>query len=314
MIEPVLPYESVLLTGANGFVGRHLLSALRTRLAPGATVHCLDRRGEAPVSLLDTVAVHAFVERSRPDLIIHLAAQSSVAQSTGSAADTWRVNVGGTLNLAEAVAIVSPEAVFAFVSSSEVYGTAFNFGRVDEKTVPTPSSVYARTKRAAEEALADTLGPANRLVIFRPTNHSGPGQDERFVLPSFANQIAKIEAGNLSPVLKVGSLSAERDFLDVRDVVDAYMRVLTEPGTDRCQIYNVSSGHPVPINDILDHLLEMSLTNILVEQDPARMRPSEVPRTDIDSSALRIQTNWAPQFTLRDMVTDVLAAARRRQK
>ncbi|MGW8192445.1 NAD-dependent epimerase/dehydratase family protein [Sphingomonas hankookensis] len=314
MAAPILPYRSVLLTGGRGFVGRYLLPVLQARLAPEAIVHRLDRHGaeQDAVDLLDPVAVRALVARTRPELIVHLAAQSSVGQSAGQAADTWRVNVGGTVNLAEAVAAECPDATFAFSSSAEIYGSAFNGGRVDETTPPLPQSVYARTKRAAEEVLADTLRPENRLIIFRPTNHSGAGQDGRFVLPAFAEQIAAIEAGGRPGVIRVGSLTAERDFLDVRDVVNAYVGVLAQPGGDQRQTYNIASGHPVPIAHLLDHLLQLASVPITVEPDPARMRPSEVVRTEVASGRIRAQTGWVPHIALRDTVADVLEGCRRR--
>lgn len=309
---PILPYRSVLVTGGRGFVGRYLLSALRARLSAEAIVHCLDRHGSEAVDLLDAGRVRAFVARARPDLIVHLAAQSSVGQSAGKAAATWRVNVGGTVNLAEAVADECPDATFAFSSSAEIYGTAFNGGQVDETTPPVPQSVYARTKYAAEQALADTLRPENRLIVFRPSNHSGAGQDGRFVLPAFAQQVAAIEAGRQPATMQVGSLTAERDFLDVRDVVDAYVRVLATPGGCARQTYNIASGHPVAIARLLDHLLKLSSVPITVESDPARMRPSEVARTEVASDRIRALTGWAPRVALRETVKDVLEGCRHR--
>ncbi|KQN73001.1 NAD-dependent epimerase/dehydratase family protein [Sphingomonas sp. Leaf62] len=312
-MQPSLPYRSILLTGAGGFVGQYLVPALRSRMSGDATLHFIARKGSAAVDLLDPVGVHDLIERVRPDLIIHLAAQSSVGQSAGKAADTWRVNVGGTINLAQAVATVSPACVFAFASSSEVYGAAFNHGTVTENTVPLPMSPYARSKRAAEEALSDILGEDNRLILFRPANHSGAGQDTRFVLPAFAQQIADIEAGTIPPVIRVGSLTAERDFLDVQDVVDAYLRVLAAPVTARRQVFNIASGKPVPIGCLLDILLTLSSHRVAVEQDPARMRESEVPKTLIESNAIRDRVAWAPQTTLEQTIADVLTHCRTQQ-
>lgn len=312
MAAPILPYRSVLLTGGHGFVGRYLLPALQARLGPEAVMHRLDRYGaeQGAVDLLDAAAVRTLVARARPDLIVHLAAQSSVGQSAGKAVDTWRVNVGGTVNLADAVAAECPDATFAFSSSAEIYGGAFNNGRVDEMTTPLPQSVYARTKRAAEEALADTLHSENRLIIFRPTNHSGAGQDGRFVLPAFAEQAAAIETSGVPGIIRVGSLTAERDFLDVRDVIDAYVGVLALSNDEQRQTYNIASGHPIPITRLLDHVLELASVPITVEPDPARMRPSEVARTEIASERIRALTGWAPRIPLRETVADVLEGCR----
>lgn len=313
-MQTLLPYRSILLTGAGGFVGQSLVPALRSRMAKDATLHFLDRKGPAPINLLDPIGVHDLIERVRPDVVVHLAAQSSVGQSAGKAADTWRVNVGGTINLAQAVATVSPECVFAFASSSEVYGAAFNHGTVNENTPPLPMSPYARSKRAAEEALSDILGKDNRLVLFRPANHSGAGQDTRFVLPAFAQQIAAIEAGMIPPIIRVGSLTAERDFLDVHDVVDAYLRVLAAPSMARREVFNIASSRPVPIGRLLEILLTFTTRKVTVEQDPTRMRESEVPRTSIASDAIRNKVGWAPRITLEQTVADVLADFRTQQR
>ena len=237
------------------------------------------------LDLRDAEAVYSAIDSARPDLVFHLAAQSSVGHSADAAAETWAVNVGGTLNMARAIAVTAPGAVVAFSSSSEVYGSAFNDGTVDEDTVPQPRSVYGRTKRAAEELLSDTLALSNRLRVFRPTNHSGPGQDTRFALPAFADQIAEIESGARPPIIKVGSLTAERDFLDVRDVVAAYCDVLAAVGNERVVTMNVASSRIVPIGLLLDRLL--ALTNVAVAIMP-RMAPraSEIWSTASNNGSL----------------------------
>lgn len=305
-----LPFSSVFVTGAQGFVGRYLMEALRARLKPEAVVHPGLNADGNTIDLLDPDSLTEAVREARPDLVVHLAAQASVGQSAGAGLATWRVNVDGTLNLAEAVAAHAPRALVMFASSSEVYGAAFNRGPADETTLPEPSSVYGRTKFAAELALADTLGPENRLLVFRPGNHTGPGQDARFVLPAFANQIAAIEAGRAPPVVRVGSLTAERDFLDVRDVVAAYLDTLAVPARTRHETFNIASGHPVPISYLLDHLLALSSRSVEVEQDPARMRPSEVPRAEIRADKLAEVVGWQPQRGLGSTIAEVLDFAR----
>lgn len=307
----MLPYRSVLITGAGGFVGGYLLKALRARLSPEALVHLADRTGSKAVDILDADALRAFVAEARPDLVFHLAAQASVGQSASAGADTWRVNVSGTVNLAEAVAAEAPGATVAFVSSSEVYGAAFNAGTVDEDATPIPQSPYARSKLAAEWAIRDTLSPHNRLLVFRPTNHSGPGQDTRFVLPAFADQIAAIEAGRQPPVIKVGSLTAERDFLDVRDVVEAYLEVVATPPATGPETLNIASGRPVPVRRLLDELLAMTAADVTVEQDPARMRASDIPRAAVDATRLQRRTGWTAQRSLSEMIGGVLDDRRR---
>jgi GDP-4-dehydro-6-deoxy-D-mannose reductase len=307
----MLPYRSVLITGASGFVGGHLLTALRARLSPDAEVHLADRSASRPVDILDADALRAFVSGARPDLVFHLAAQASVGQSAWAGADTWRVNLCGTVNLAEAIAAEAPTATVAFASSSEIYGAAFNSGTMDEDATPIPQSPYARSKLAAEWAIRDALSPDNRLLVFRPTNHSGPGQDTRFVLPAFADQIAAIEAGRQPPVIKVGSLTAERDFLDVRDVVEAYLDAVALPEVGRHETFNIGSGQPVSVNHLLEELLTMTTAEVVVEQDPARLRPSDIPRAAVETARLRGRTGWMPKRSLREMIAGVLEDRRR---
>lgn len=316
----MLPYRSVLVTGARGFVGQYLVEALRVHLASDAVLLCPGRRAGATgdragdgagFDLLDGESIDRFLDKHRPDLVFHLAAQSSVGVSAGGAADTWRTNVCGTLNLAQGVAAIVPTATFVFTSSSEVYGAAFKTGVVDEHTPPAPLSCYARTKRAAEDLLSDVLTPTNRCVVFRPSNHSGIGQDVRFVLPAFADQIARIEAGLAPPVVRVGSLTAERDFLDVRDVVEAYLGVLKRPGPTMRETLNIASGQVRPIRYLLDELVAMSRVTVTIEQDPDRMRSSEVPSARIAAARLTARTGWRPRHSIREMIVDVLEDRRR---
>lgn len=311
-----LPYTSVLVTGADGFVGGWLTPVLQSALPADAKLTALGRKPAAGVAafvqadLLDREAVERAVVQASPDLIVHLAAQASVAQSATGAADTWSVNTIGTLNLARACASAEFTGTFLFVSSAEVYGRSFNDGLVTEGTSPVPQSAYARSKAAAEALLGDVLPFEAQLLVARPANHSGPRQDTRFVLPSFASQIAAIEQG-AEPVLRVGNLDAERDFLDVRDVADAYVSLLrAAPTLARRETFNIASGTPVSIGSLLQALLELTPASIGIEQDPARMRPSEIATTRINAERLRSVTGWHPSRSLDDMLRDLLGNAR----
>ncbi len=228
------PYARVLITGAAGFVGRWLAPALQAAYPASAFAALLRQSsdtcpGWTPfyVDLDDGEAVAEAVRCWRPDLVVHLAAQSSAGRAKDiSDRTTWRTNAVGALNLATAVARIAPGATLLNVSTGEVYGSSFKNGPASETTPVSPRSVYARSKAAAEAIFEDVLPRETRLVTVRPFNHTGPGQDERFVLPSFAAQIARIEAGLIAPKLLVGDISVERDFLDVRDVIDAYLLIL----------------------------------------------------------------------------------------
>lgn len=318
-----LDFRSILVTGAGGFVGSYLLPRLRAAIADDATITaCVREKGRtlegvttAQVDIARADEVEQLVADTRPDLLIHLAALASVGQSATAAAMTWQVNVGGTLNLAAALRAQRPDCTVLFGSSVEVYGASFNHGVVDEDTPPAPLSPYARSKQAAEWVLGDVLSQSNQLIVARPCNHSGPGQTEDFVLPAFAAQIAAIEAGRQSPVMRVGNLDAARDFLDVRDVVDAYLALLAATSTLPSRaIFNIASGKPRTIASMLDRLMALSNTPIAVEQDSARLRPSDVPITRIDASRLRTTIGWRPARDIDGMIADLLASHRSTQR
>ena len=264
--------------------------------------------------LTDAAAVDACLARERPDAIVHLAAQASVGVAAGGAeAKTWAVNLGGTLNLALAVARHVPQATVLFASSSEVYGGSFGPEPIGEDATPKPGNAYARSKLLAEQVLTQVLPAAARLIVARPFNHTGPGQREDFVMPSFAGQIARIEAGLQPPVLKVGNLDAQRDFLDVRDVVAAYIALLEAssrlPARFTC---NVATGLARPMREMLETLRRSARVPFSVEVDEARLRPSDVPFAAGCPGRLRSATGWAVAIPLEATLSAVLEDARRR--
>jgi GDP-4-dehydro-6-deoxy-D-mannose reductase len=307
-------YARILMTGASGFVGRRLAPALQAAYpaaalaaiahnssdtCPGWTTFCVD--------LADADAINEAVRSWQPDLVVHLAAQSSVGEESEFVESTWRTNAVGALNLACALARTVRESIVFNVSTGEAYGLSFLNGPASETTPLSPRSVYARSKVAAESIFQDVLPSKSRLVTVRPLNHTGAGQDERFVLPSFAAQIARIEAGLVPPKLKVGNLGVERDFLDVRDVIDAYLLILA--GTEalpRRAVLNVASGQPRRIGDLLDVMVSASTRPFDVEIDPARLRPTEIPRMVGDASAVRRHFGWIPKHSVDELVVELL--------
>jgi GDP-4-dehydro-6-deoxy-D-mannose reductase len=315
--------ERILLTGMSGFVGRHLLPAVREAYG-NAGLACLvrdsaDRLPAVPgatrfvADILDERAVARVVEEVRPTLVLHLAGQASVGQAVGAAGETWSINLGGSLSLARALARFAPEATVLFVSSGDVYGRAAAVGAVTEETSVEPTNPYARSKAAAEAMLADVLPASARLIVTRPLNHIGPGQDERFAIPAFAAQIARIEAGLIPPVLRVGDLSAERDFLAVEDVVEAYLALLRcAPGLPPRSVFNVASGQARRVRDLLDILRGYARVPFAVEPDPTRLRPAEIPRISADASRLTAATGWRPRRTVEDTLARVLEDWRER--
>ena len=307
--------ERVLVTGAGGFVGSWLVPALERCLPAGSEILATGRAragASTALDITDAAAVDAAVASFRPTCVIHLAAVSSLDEARIGTRQAWTVNLFGTFNLAEAVMREAPDARFIFTGSSEVYGGSFNRGAaVDESAPLDPRSVYATTKASADLMLGQMAEAGLRSVRFRPFNHTGPGQSTAFAIPAFASQIAAIERGKRPPVLKVGNLDARRDFLDVRDVVEAYRLAVLAPDLPHGCIFNVASGEPRRIGDALDTLLGLTTATVAVEHDEARMRFSDVPVTAGDAGALRDALGWSPRIAWSTTLGDVLDACRR---
>ncbi|HEY8313217.1 MAG TPA: GDP-mannose 4,6-dehydratase [Candidatus Baltobacteraceae bacterium] len=297
-----------LVTGASGFVGQYLTSALGEA---GYDVHSAGGPhddGMPAIDLADVATMHAALELARPDVVFHLAAQTFVPDAIASPLATYDTNVLGTARLLDALRAyrnrtgVNPRLLFT--SSAEVYGAqepeAFP---LTESLASHPANPYAASKAAAEAVvLAEVRSYGIDAVVTRAFNHIGPGQSERFVVPAFAKQLARIAAGG-DPKLFVGNLNAQRDFLDVRDVVAAYV-ALASDGTAGA-IYNVCSGTPVSIQSVLRELIFIARVPVEVREDPERMRPSDVPVFYGNNAALRAATNWSPRIPLRQSLRDI---------
>lgn len=308
-------YARILLTGGTGFVGPYLLDAL-ARAYPAAERRVLIRPGEinrnpawTPVTadLSSEADVERTVREIRPDLVLHLAAQASAAQSIVAAEATWRVNFHGSFNLAVALARHAPTAAVLFVSSADVYGARLRDGAATEDTPTSPLTAYGRSKLAAEGMFADVLAPTSRLIVARPFNHIGPGQDQRFALPSFAAQIAAIERGRHAPRVDVGDLSVRRDFLDVRDVVDAYLRlVAAAPRLAPRSVFNIASGESHSLASLLEAMRGHATRHFDIVVDAERLRPSDVPISVGDASRLREATGWRARHSIDETLKALL--------
>jgi GDP-4-dehydro-6-deoxy-D-mannose reductase len=229
---------------------------------------------------------------------------SSVAESWERPAEAWTVNVVGTVNVLEAVRTEQPDARVLFASTGEVYGRAEQIPTPEDAPLA-PVSPYAATKAAAEIACAQARVDT---VVARLFNAEGPGRDDRFAIGSWTRQIAALEVEG-GGSLRVGDLAAERDITDVRDVCRAY-RLLLEPTTP-AGTYNVASGRTVSMQRIVELLRGLARVPIDVEQDPARMRPADLPIASGDPRKLREATGWEPRVPLEQTLADALEEARK---
>lgn len=304
-----------LVTGATGFVGGYLLDALRR---DGAKVFACSgpndhKDGEyLPIDLNDPVTIRAVLAAAQPDVIFHLAAQTFVPAALREPIETYETNTMGTARLLAALrsyAGARPRVFFA--SSAEVYGVRNASDYPLRETLELrPANPYGASKAAAEAILAAEMRCFGLdVVIARAFNHIGPGQNDRFVVSALAAQLARIAAGG-SPQLYVGNLEAARDFLDVRDVVRAYI-LLAQRG-ESGEIYNVSSGKAVTIRDVLRELITIARVPVEVREDPARMRRADIPLLVGDPNKLYARTGWQPQIPLVRSLREIFDAARSR--
>ncbi|MCY4467059.1 MAG: GDP-mannose 4,6-dehydratase [Chloroflexi bacterium] len=311
----------ILITGAGGFVGRHLSAHLAasepgaaligTTLLPHETVHPALRESQQ-INLVDEAAVRALVDDCRPDFIYHLAAQAFVPRSFDDPWETLENNIRAQLNIIRACLALDIRPRILVVSSAEIYGSATtSLLPMDESAPIRPTNPYSVSK-VAQDMLALQYHLSHGLPIMRarPFNHIGPGQNARFVAPAFALQIAKIEANRGEAVIYVGNLSAKRDFTDVRDIVRGYHLIAARGKAG--EAYNIASGEARSIESLLDTLLALSAIDIEARVDPARLRPVDVPEIRGDASKLREDTGWQPRLSFKETLRDVLVDCRRR--
>ncbi len=302
--------ERVLVTGAAGFAGSHLIDLLVRDRVPVIAWH---RPGGMPprhgpgtaaeaIDLLDRSSVRAALARVRPTAVYHCAGAAHVGRSWDSTEPTFAVNVRGTHHVIEGLRDEDIRARVLIPSSAMVYASSNEPLREDDPVLP--ASPYALSKLAQEMVGSDNPG-GPEVLIARAFNHFGPRQDPWFVGSGFARRIADIEVGRWEPEIAVGNLDARRDLTDVRDTVKAYRQIL-ERGTPG-RIYNVCSGRAMVIRELLDQLLSRARVPIRIKVDPARYRPNDQPLIIGDPTRIRDELGWAPEIPLDQTFDDLLA-------
>ena len=308
--------SKVLITGITGFVGSHLAEFL---LAKGHEVYGIARwRSKTenidPIlgsiklvnaDIRDGYSLQKVFKEVQPDYCFHLAAQSFVLESWNSPLETLSTNILGTTNVLEAIRLECSNCRVMVAGSSEEYGLVhLNELPITEDTPLRPMSPYGVSKVATDKlGILYFMSYGLRVVVTRAFNHTGPRRGEVFVTSTFAKQIAEIEDFQKDPVLYVGNLDAQRDWMDVRDVVKAYwLAAACPPG----EVYNICSGKVIRIKDMLNILLNISGVKITIEKDKARMRPSDVPILLGDYSKFHLATGWRPEIPFEKTLEDLL--------
>jgi GDP-4-dehydro-6-deoxy-D-mannose reductase len=306
----------IFITGSTGFVGgwlgQELARAYPDALLFGTAHHDDEPRDALPThtvvrttDLLNADALKAFLDEAQPDIVFHLAGFASAAGTDRE--KIFRVNVDGTVGLLRLLADAGRPCRVHLASSGYVYG-ATEPGRPARETdaLQTQGS-YAESKATMEEeAKPFSEGTGLSLTVTRSFNHTGPRQGTEFVIPTFARQVARIEKGLEEPTVRHGNLEAKRDFLHVRDVVRAYRLLLCEAEQEPWRVVNVASGVPVVIREVLEELVGLAQVTVTTEEDPTRMRPSDMPECIGDPSALTTLTGWTPEISLKETLAETL--------
>jgi GDP-4-dehydro-6-deoxy-D-mannose reductase len=307
----------VLITGITGFAGSHLAEFLlergdievfgtyRWRSRMDNINHLLDRIKLIECDLKDATAVRKAISEAKPEKIFHLAAQSFVPSSWNAPAETFLINVISTINLLETIKETSPETIMQIACSSEEYGMVYPDEVPIKETNPLrPLSPYGVSK-VAQDLLGYQYHESYglRTIRTRGFNHTGPRRGDVFVTSNFAKQLAMIKLGKQEPIMKVGNLEAKRDFTDVRDMVRGYWEA-TEKG-QYGDVYNLGSGYAYRIQEVLNLLIEISNLEVRIEQDPLRMRPSDVQILLADTTKIQAEIGWKPTIPFQQTMADL---------
>lgn len=305
-----------LITGANGFAGTYLVEHLSNTVS--AELHGVGLNAPnnparfnsyASLDMRNREEVSAYIKEVQPDEIYHLAAQASPARSHTDPWNTLEINIRSQLNVLLACLEHDLRPRIIVISSGDIYHVTPDQIPLKESTPLKSSSPYSLSKITQDMmALQYYESYGLDIIRVRPFNHVGPGQTANFVVPDFAMQIARIEHGLQEPVMRVGNLSAQRDFTDVRDVVRAYALLMQHGRAG--QVYNIASGKAITIQMVLDTLLSFTEVSIDVQVDPNRLRPVDIPVISGDYSRLHDLTGWNPIIPFDQTLHDVMEHCR----
>ena len=311
-----------LITGVAGFVGRHLAKELTKNpeeelngadhLALGEEEILLCHlKSHWPLDVSNFEQVRGCILETKPNRIVHLAAQASGSESIQRPAETFKVNAIGALNVLEAARLEVPDATVLLVSSADVYGSGVPGRKIREDAPFKPINAYALSK-VAQDSLGELYAKNYSLPVIRTRtfSHTGPGQNPRFALAGWADQLARIHAGLVAAEIKVGNLEGVRDYGDVRDVVRAYAILLDrgEPG----DAYNVCTGHGHIMRHLLDTLCAIAGFKPTIVQDPARVRSRDSDFLVGDPGKIQARTGWVPEIPIERTLEDLYRDARER--
>lgn len=305
--------KKIFITGAEGFVGQHIINLLKPNyfiigLSRNTTIPSENNVDYVLGDILDTHKIQDLLEKYQPDVILHLAGIAKTWNNDPK--DVFNINLFGTLNIYEAILKVKQEHNFdpkiIFISSAEAYGQTSDSKNIDENSLLCPINQYGSSKTAADRlSYQYSQSEHLKITILRPFPHIGPGQRQGFFVPDMASQIVDIEKDPQKHELLVGNLQAVRDYLDVRDVAEAYKLVIENdfaPG----EVFNICSGIGVKIEDLLNQLLSLTSKEIYTKEDPARLRSIDLPTFVGNNKKFTKKTGWKPQYTLDQTLQDIM--------
>lgn len=297
--------KTVLVTGSEGFVGSHLIKVLGEKgykIVATCLPQLIPKKGKyVALDILNLDLAIEVVKQHEPDMIFHLAAVSSVARSFRDRAIAYSTNIAGTANLLEAAKSLDKKTKFFFVSTCEVYGGGEDLKEDAPVVLKNP---YAISKYAAELICGDYGADGLECVILRPFTHTGPGQAETFVLPTIAKQISEIEKGKRAPLIELGNIEAKREFLNIGDIVDAYVLAV-----EKCrsgEMYNIASGNGYTIAELVKMFAELSKKSFEMRVNPVKVRKVDIPVLLGNGDKFSALTGWSPRIKITKTLEDLL--------